>query len=184
MGEIKALLRESTIAAPRVGLWVPGVRPGDGLAPGRAIGSLFVLNRRFDVLCPRKAMGEVVSVIGKGPVEYGQQLVEVGSRTATAADGADEATGATGAATGDYEVKTPIDGIFYRRPTPDSPPYVEEGDVIELGATLGLVEVMKTFNPIRYDASAAPERAKIVEIVPEDMSEVQAGSVLYVVQAL
>jgi acetyl-CoA carboxylase biotin carboxyl carrier protein len=184
MSEIKAILRESVIVAPRVGVWVPGVMPGDGLAAGRVLGSLFVLNRRFDVLCPRKAKGEVASVIGKGPVEYGQQLIEVGSRTSTAADGLEETDGPAGSVTGDYEVKTPIDGIFYRRPTPDSAPYVEEGDIIELGATLGLVEVMKTFNPIRYDASAAPERAKIVEIVPEDMSEVAAGSVLYVVQAL
>ena len=184
MAEIKALLRESSILAPRVGVFVPGVRPGDGLAAGRVIGSLFVLNRRFDVLCPSKARGEVASVAGKGPVEYGKRLIEVGSRSATASDGADEADGPAGATTGDYEVKTPIDGIFYRRPTPDSSPYVEEGDIIELGATLGLVEVMKTFNPIRYTASAAPERAKIVEIVPEDMAEVQAGSVLFVVQAL
>ena len=184
MAHIKGVFRDSTVRAPRVGLWVPGVSVGDGLTAGRVLGSLFVLNRRIDLLCPSKARGEVASVIGKGPVEYGQLLIEVGARTATGADGAGAGAGPGGQVEGDYEIKTPIDGIFYRCPTPDSPPYVAEGDIIEQGATLALVEVMKTFNPIRYTAAAAPERAKIVEVVPEDMSEVQAGGVLFRVQGL
>lgn len=184
MAHIKALYRESSLCCPRVGVFQPAVGLGDSVAPGRVIGSLFVLNRRFDVLAPSKARGEVVALTARGPVEYGQPLIEVGARTAGEAGGEEAEGGPAGSVTGDYEIKTPIDGIFYCRPTPDSPPYVNEGDIIEAGATLALVEVMKTFNPIRYDASAAPERAKIVEIVPEDMSEVAAGSVLYVVQAL
>ena len=34
------------------------------------------------------------------------------------------------------------------RPGPDSPPYVTEGDHFEAGDVVGLLEVMKMFNPI------------------------------------
>ena len=37
------------------------------------------------------------------------------------------------------QAQTP--GIFYRRPDPDSPPFVEEGDSVEAGTVVGLVEV-------------------------------------------
>lgn len=39
-------------------------------------------------------------------------------------------------------------GVFYRSPSPTEPSYVEEGDEIEEGQTLGLLEAMKTFNEI------------------------------------
>ena len=39
-----------------------------------------------------------------------------------------------------HEVLTPIPGIFYRRPDPDSDPFVAEGDAVQAGATIGLVE--------------------------------------------
>ena len=42
-------------------------------------------------------------------------------------------------------------GTFYARETPESKPYVQEGDHVEIGDTLGLLEVMKMFNPIRAE---------------------------------
>ena len=49
-------------------------------------------------------------------------------------------------------VRSPIPGVFYRRPEPDAPPFVEEGDVVEAGAVVGVVEVMKQFHEVRADA--------------------------------
>jgi acetyl/propionyl-CoA carboxylase alpha subunit len=44
-------------------------------------------------------------------------------------------------------------GTYYARETPDSEEYIQEGDHIETGAVLGLLEVMKMFNPIRAEFS-------------------------------
>ena len=49
-------------------------------------------------------------------------------------------------------IKTPLPGTFYRRPSPDADPYVQEGDSIEAGDVVGLIEIMKTFHEIRSDA--------------------------------
>lgn len=50
-------------------------------------------------------------------------------------------------------VHAPIPGIFYRRPEPDADPYVQEGDQVEAGAVIGLVEVMKQFHELRAQRS-------------------------------
>ena len=45
-------------------------------------------------------------------------------------------------------VTSPMVGTFYRRPAPDQPPFVEEGQRVEAGDPLCLIEAMKLFNEI------------------------------------
>ena len=47
------------------------------------------------------------------------------------------------------EVKAPLVGVFYTRPTPEEQPYVSVGDHVETGDVLGLVEAMKMINEIK-----------------------------------
>ncbi len=46
-------------------------------------------------------------------------------------------------------IKAPLLGIFYRRPEPGAPAYVEEGSIVEEDTTVALIEVMKLFNPVK-----------------------------------
>ena len=55
-------------------------------------------------------------------------------------------------------IKTPLPGTFYRRPSPDAAPYVEEGDSVKAGEVVGLIEIMKTFHEIRSDADGVVGR--------------------------
>jgi acetyl-CoA carboxylase biotin carboxyl carrier protein len=66
--------------------------------------------------------------------------------------------------------------VFYRRSAPGAPAYVEVGATLEEGQTIGLVEVMKTFNPVTFKGVAA--RAVVVAIAAEDRQEVGHGDVL------
>ena len=45
-------------------------------------------------------------------------------------------------------VVAPIPGIFYRSPSPGEPSFKLDGDTVAAGDTIGLIEVMKTFNPV------------------------------------
>ncbi|NLE61851.1 MAG: hypothetical protein GX616_26145, partial [Planctomycetes bacterium] len=38
---------------------------------------------------------------------------------------------------------SPMTGVFYRAPSPDAPNFVEVGDIVEAGQTIGLIEAMK-----------------------------------------
>jgi len=53
----------------------------------------------------------------------------------------------------DHVIRSPIPGVFYRRPDPDSPSFVEEGDSVEPGTVVGLVEVMKQFHELRSEVA-------------------------------
>ncbi|WP_066321669.1 acetyl-CoA carboxylase [Bacillus sp. FJAT-29814] len=47
----------------------------------------------------------------------------------------------------------PLPGVFYRRPSPDQPEYVQEGDQVNPGDIVGLIEIMKTFYELRVEES-------------------------------
>ena len=67
-------------------------------------------------------------------------------------------------------------GTFYRRPAPDKPPFVEVGDLVEDGQTLGIMEAMKTL--IGVDADRA---GRVSAIFKEDNSSVEPGEALFAI---
>jgi acetyl-CoA carboxylase biotin carboxyl carrier protein len=50
-------------------------------------------------------------------------------------------------------VKSPIVGTFYESPSPGSPAFVKQGDTVEVGQVLCIVEAMKLMNEIESDAA-------------------------------
>jgi acetyl-CoA carboxylase biotin carboxyl carrier protein len=54
-------------------------------------------------------------------------------------------------------ITAPVPGTFYRRPSPDDDPYVDEGDRVSDGQVIGLVEVMKNFNEVKADRDGVLE---------------------------
>ena len=55
-------------------------------------------------------------------------------------------------------IKSPLPGTFYRRPNPQSDPYVSEGDEVKPGDVVGLVEIMKSFHEVASDAAGVISR--------------------------
>ncbi|KAA8999365.1 biotin carboxyl carrier domain-containing protein [Affinibrenneria salicis] len=47
-----------------------------------------------------------------------------------------------------HEIISPLPGIFYRQPAPESPPFINPGDTVESTTVIGLIEVMKQFTEI------------------------------------
>ncbi|OLZ40257.1 acetyl-CoA carboxylase biotin carboxyl carrier protein subunit [Natrinema saccharevitans] len=74
-------------------------------------------------------------------------------------------------------ITSPMPGVFYRRPDPDDPPFVEPGDEVEEGETVGLVEVMKNFHDIEADSSGT-----VGEFLVEDEAEIEADQPLVEVE--
>jgi acetyl-CoA carboxylase biotin carboxyl carrier protein len=46
-------------------------------------------------------------------------------------------------------VNAPLTGVFYRSPTPQTPPFVQIGAIVNKGDVIALIEAMKLFNEIR-----------------------------------
>lgn len=58
-------------------------------------------------------------------------------------------------------VVSPLPGTFYRKPGPDKPPFVNEGDTIEVGQPLGIIEIMKQFTEIQSDVAGVLESFEV-----------------------
>ncbi len=48
-------------------------------------------------------------------------------------------------------VRAPLVGTFYRAPEPGAPPFVEVGDIVQVGQQVAIVEAMKLMNAIVAD---------------------------------
>ena len=71
-------------------------------------------------------------------------------------------------------IPAPLPGVFYRRPSPEKPPFKSEGDDVATGDTVGVIEVMKTFTPV-----LAEESGRLARFLVENEGEVMAGQPLY-----
>ena len=76
-----------------------------------------------------------------------------------------------------HTIKSPIIGIFYRKPSPDKDNFVEIGDQISEGQTLCVIEAMKLFNEIESDISG-----KIVKVLVDDATPVEFDQPLFLVE--
>lgn len=74
-------------------------------------------------------------------------------------------------------VKSPMVGTAYRRPSPDSKPFVEIGSQVKEGDKILLIEAMKTFNDI-----VAPRSGVVTAILVEDGQPVEYGEPLLVIE--
>ena len=80
-------------------------------------------------------------------------------------------------APGRKEIRAPMVGTFYRRPSPRDPAFVEVGRKVKRGAPLGLIEVMKLYTTIEADGDGVIE-----QIAAEDGTLVEFDQLLFVIK--
>lgn len=74
-------------------------------------------------------------------------------------------------------VKSPMVGTVYLQAEEGAPKFVKVGDTVNAGATLVLVEAMKTFNPV-----IAPRGGKVTQILIENQQPVEFGEPLVIIE--
>jgi len=103
--------------------------------------------------------------------------VHPGKRRAGAKVAAKADTGAVELASNQTLVESPMVGTFYRSPSPDAAPFVEEGSSVRKGQTVCIIEAMKMMNEIE-----APASGRVVKIVAENAQPVEYGQALMVIE--
>jgi acetyl-CoA carboxylase biotin carboxyl carrier protein len=76
-------------------------------------------------------------------------------------------------------IKSPMVGTFYRAPLPGAEPFVKEGDVVEKGKILCIIEAMKLMNEIESEVSG-----RIHSILVENAQPVEYGQSLFLIEPL
>ena len=74
-------------------------------------------------------------------------------------------------------IASPMVGTFYRAPAPDADPYVEVGDLVEVGQTVCIIEAMKLMNEIESEF-----RGRVVRIPIENAQPVEFGQKLFLIE--
>ena len=70
-----------------------------------------------------------------------------------------------------FIVKSPMVGTFYRAPNPNAPPFAAEGDVVEVGQVLCIVEAMKLMNEIESEVAGEVIRAYVENGKPVEYNQ-------------
>jgi len=70
-------------------------------------------------------------------------------------------------------IAAPMIGTFYASPSPGEPPFVEVGDPVEIGQTIGIIEAMKIMNEIVADRAGV-----VTAVLVENAQPVEYGSPL------
>jgi len=76
-----------------------------------------------------------------------------------------------------YIMKSPIVGTFYAAPAPNAPPFVQVGDVVQLGQVLCIIEAMKLMNELEAEVAG-----EIARIYVESGQPVEYGQSLFAIK--
>lgn len=76
-------------------------------------------------------------------------------------------------------VKAPLTGVYYSAPSPTQPPFVNIGDLIQVGQVVALIEAMKVFNEIQSEIAG-----RVVALSAKNGDVVQKGSPLIKIEPL
>tara|TARA_B100000963_G_scaffold290013_1_gene259680 strand:- start:1891 stop:2328 length:438 start_codon:yes stop_codon:yes gene_type:complete len=76
-----------------------------------------------------------------------------------------------------HQVKAPLVGTFYRKPSPESDPFIKVGDFVKKGQVLCIIEAMKMMNEIKSEFDG-----EVSTIEVEDGQPVEFGQTIVVIQ--
>lgn len=75
------------------------------------------------------------------------------------------------------KIESPMVGTFYAAPSPNSAPFIKEGDSVTEGQTLCIVEAMKLMNEVKSSVSG-----KVKKILAKDGDSIKKGQVLVIIE--
>ena len=75
------------------------------------------------------------------------------------------------------QVTSPLVGTFYLAPSPDAAPFVNIGDTVKKGQTLGIIEAMKLMNEIEWEYDGV-----VADVLVKNGEMVEYGQPLFVIR--
>jgi acetyl-CoA carboxylase biotin carboxyl carrier protein len=153
----------------KLSVWKGKLGEGAGGAPG--------VSRESAVCLPQQPAQSAAPTAAVGEDEQARVQAAVGAQPA-----ASEATGASAAVARDEEaipeglvaVRASVTSVFYRKPSPEEPNFVEVGSEVEEDTVLCLLEVMKCFRSV-----SAGVKGRVEKILAESGQLVEYGTVLF-----
>ena len=122
---------------------------------------------------PAGAPGPATVVVSGGPAGHHPPAPPSAEAEAAAAG----ATAAEAVPEGLAELTSPIVGTFYRAPSPDDEPFVEEGSRVEPDTTVCIIEAMKVMNEVKAETTGIVRR-----VLVENGQPVEFGQPIFLIE--
>jgi acetyl-CoA carboxylase biotin carboxyl carrier protein len=165
------------LCSPMPGKYRPSIRAGAALDADDVIGILEVLGTSHELVVPPSAAGYVTNELDTRIVQFGDVIVELAPGAITGVAQRASAASAMSKTHG-LVFRAPTSGRFYGRASPDKPAFVSAGDELATGATVCLLEVMKTFHRVHFGGADMPSECACAKIAREGRRRLNAGDVL------
>lgn len=181
---LDAIVAGDELRAPQPGLFRIAIHADHLVAPGDIIGHLEVLGRLIPIAATRlRGIAKLPPgpVAARRPVAYGDALLRI---TTDVALGALATQDVAAEVAHGLVFRAPTSGRYYGRPSPDKAAFVTAGAEIATGATVCLLEVMKTFHRVMYGGADVPPRARVKDILVVDGADVNQGDPLLALESL
>ncbi|RSK44857.1 acetyl-CoA carboxylase biotin carboxyl carrier protein [Hymenobacter perfusus] len=125
-----------------------------------------------------KVVSAGVAMPAAAPAPVAAAAPAAASAPATPAT-APAAPAAEAASASHVALKSPMIGTFYRSNSPDSPVFVQVGDLVEKGQVICIIEAMKLFNEIEAEQSG-----RVVKALVENASPVEYDQPLFLIEPM
>jgi acetyl-CoA carboxylase biotin carboxyl carrier protein len=140
----------------------------DGDAELQTLAALLDVMHEHDLERLKVKVGDAVYEM----VRRGDASVSTGAPPAAIASASEPSAPRAGANV--KKIVAPLTGVFYRSSSPDAEQFVFEGQRIESGTVVCILEAMKLFNEIQSDYAGT-----VTRIVPENGELVSQGAELF-----
>lgn len=132
----------------------------------------------FKISVQREPNTKQIVSVGAAPVAAPQPVAAPAPAALALPPIAPMATAAEAVPSAAYAaLKSPMIGTFYRSSGPDSPVFVQVGDVVEKGQVICIIEAMKLFNEIE-----AEQGGRIVKVLVENATPVEYDQPLFLIE--
>ena len=161
--------------SPAVGYFKALSPSGALVESDQIVGQIQTLNQTFSLRMPEGPVGRIEWSQANPShlaVGYGEAL---GTWTPASMQD-DESNTSRKVAEQGSAYQAPMEGLFYCRADPESGPFITEGQTLNPGDQVGLIEVMKTFYPIYFEGTKAQT---IQAIKVKDAQAVEMGTTLF-----
>jgi acetyl-CoA carboxylase biotin carboxyl carrier protein len=115
--------------------------------------------------------------VASAPATYTAPVASAAPAPVSTPAASPAAPAAEAAAPRGQEVKSPMVGTVYLKPSPDAANFIKVGDKVAAGQTLLIVEAMKTMNPI-----PAPAAGVVLAVLVDDAQPVEFGEPLVIIE--
>ena len=161
------------LCSPAVGTIVVLADSNDVISANDVVAEISILGVRHQLIAPDTVQHRIAFADGLN-LSQGVAYQQVIASLATVVDGEGRTPDVASEDLSELCVLSPQAGRFYHRPAADAEAFVNSGETISAGKTIGLLEVMKTFSPVKWNpAPGNPQTAVVVKYRIADGNDVE-----------